>query len=1015
MLPYRVLDLTDERGQLCGQILANLGCDVVLVEPPGGSHSRQVGPFAGDVVDPERSLVHWSQNRGKRSAVLDLASPADRDRFCALVTDADVVIDSFDPGELAALGLEHGRLAEINPGLVHVSITAFGSDGPKANWAYSDLTLAASAGPMSLTGDDDRAPLRISLPQAFLHAAADAAGGALVALFERDHHSGLGQHVDISAQQSYSVASQSYLLATPTRSGPASRVAGGVRVGGLDTKIQLLWPCKDGQVSVTFLFGASIGPFTRRLMEWVHEEGFCDEATRDKDWIDFAVMLYDGREPIAEYERLKGVLVDFFATKTKAELFEATFTRRVLIAPVTTAEELVHSPHFGARNFWEQVDCGEHGAVTFPGAFAKFSATPLPSLAAPAQLGANTAEVLAEAGTRPGTTKPVRTNHGKPAERPLEGLKVADFLWVFAGPWASRTLADLGATVVRVESIHHLDTLRTAGNFQDDKTHPDWAVQFANVNTGKRSIALDLSKPEARDVAVDLVRWADVTLESFTPKAMKAWGLDYASLVKIRPDLVMASSCLMGQVGPHASLAGFGTMAAAVSGWFNITGWPDRQPCGPFSAYTDYVAPRFLLVSVLAALEHRRRTGQGQYIDLSQAEASARLLGPAILDYSVNRRVMGRAGNFDPTFAPHGVYPAAGNDAWVAVAVTNDEQWRALCGVLDRPDLVGLSGTDRLDRLRELDDVVVPWTSQRSAAEAMGTLQAAGIPAHQVQNSPEAFEDPQLAHRGHFVQVPHAAMGETWVEGSPGSVCRVPRPEPPARPRSASTAGRFSPRFSATATTAPPNSPPPASSSSRPRSTPPSEIGAALRGKQMRLRSRICDLFEIDVPILLAGMGGAAGPELAAAVSNAGGLGVLGAAGCPPDELDEWIRRTRSLTDRPFGVDTLLPASVPDTLDQATRRPTRHRPGRGPQERTGAPIPAEVLAARDAFMDANDLPRRRKDPNAPPTGPRAPRVALVQDFFASQLEVVLDHRVPVYVAGLGVPPRRSSPRATSWA
>ncbi len=177
MLPYRVLDLTDERGQLCGQILANLGCDVVLVEPPGGSHSRQVGPFAGDVVGPERSLVHWSQNRGKRSVVLDLDSPADRDRFCALAADADVVVESFDPGHLDALGLGAERLAETNPALVHVSITAFGSDGPKANWAYSDLTLAAAAGPMSLTGDDDRSPLRISLPQTFLHAAADAAGG----------------------------------------------------------------------------------------------------------------------------------------------------------------------------------------------------------------------------------------------------------------------------------------------------------------------------------------------------------------------------------------------------------------------------------------------------------------------------------------------------------------------------------------------------------------------------------------------------------------------------------------------------------------------------------------------------------------------------------------------------------------------------------------------------------------------------------------------------------------------
>ena len=378
MLRYRILDLTDERGQLCGQVLADLGADVVLVEPPEGSHSRRVGPFAGDVEGVERSLVHWSQNRGKRSVVLDLTTPQGREQLLELARGADALVESFDPGELDRLGIGADLLAETNPALVHVSITAFGSDGPKADWAYSDLTIAASAGPMSLTGDDDRPPLRITLPQAFLHAAADAAGAALIALYERDHHSGLGQRVDISAQQSYSVASQSYLLSDLVRAGSASRTAGGVRVAGLPTKVQLLWPCKDGQVSVTFLFGAAIGPFTRRLMQWVYEEGFCDEATRDKDWLNYAVMLYDGREPISEYERLKGLLNDFFATKTKAELFDATFVRKVLIAPVTTSEELVGSDHFAARDFWEDVDCGEFGTIRFPGRLRSSPRLPSP-------------------------------------------------------------------------------------------------------------------------------------------------------------------------------------------------------------------------------------------------------------------------------------------------------------------------------------------------------------------------------------------------------------------------------------------------------------------------------------------------------------------------------------------------------------------------------------------------------------------------------------------------------------
>ncbi|MDH3678568.1 MAG: CoA transferase [Acidimicrobiia bacterium] len=770
MLRYRVLDLTDERGQLCGQILADLGADVVLVEPPGGSHSRTLGPFAGDVEDPERSLVHWSQNRGKRSTVLDLADADGRAALRELVRTADVLVESFDPGHLGEIGLSQEILAEANPALVHLSITAFGSDGPKARWAYSDLTIAAAAGPMALTGDDDRAPLRISLPQAFLHAGADAAGAALVALYERDRHSGLGQHVDISAQQSYSVASQSYLLSHPVRAGAASRSAGGVRPETIDTKIQLLWPCKDGQVSVTFLFGASIGPFTRRLMDWVHEEGFCDAATRDKDWVEFGTRLFDGREPVAEYDRIKQILTEFFATKTKAELFEATFNRRVLIAPVTTTEELVASDQLAARSFWQDLDWGGQGTVRFPGPFAKFSTTPLPSLPPPATIGANTDEVLAEAAARPSLAVAAHdraeTGQPSPTDLPLRGLKIADFMWVFAGPLATRTLADLGATVVRVESTDRLDTLRTAGQFQDEHVDPDWAIQFANLNAGKLSIALDLKTAEGVDVAHDLVRWADVTTESFTPKAMTAFGLDYESLLPIRPDLIMTSSCLMGHTGPHRSLAGFGTMAAAVSGWFHITGWPDRDPCGPFGAYTDYVSPRFLLVAMLAALEHRRRTGEGQYIDLSQAEASMRLLGPAVLDYTVNGRVMERAGNDDPRHAPHGVFRAAGTDAWVAVAVRSEAQWRCLSGLLGRPDLADLDLAERRERRHELGRLVETWTSQRPAEEATDALQRVGVPAHHVQNTVEAFADPQLAHRGHFVEVPHTAMGRSWVEGS---------------------------------------------------------------------------------------------------------------------------------------------------------------------------------------------------------------------------------------------------------
>ncbi len=776
----RVLDLSDDRGQLCGQMLAGLGADVIAIEPPGGSRSRQVGPFAEgdeaagiDGLDAaERSLFHWSYNRGKRSVELDITSSVGRSQLLDLVAGADVVIESAGGGVMESLDLGPAVMAERNPAAIVVSISAFGQTGPRAEWHESDLIVGAAAGVLALTGNEDRAPLRISLPQAYHHAAIDALCGILVALHDRQNHSGLGQHLDISAQQSFGVATQSFMLNELCGSGASERVAGGVRLAGLDTKIQLLWPCKDGQVSVTFLFGAALGPFTTNLMDWVHEEGFCDEETKNKDWVLYANMLFDGSEPISEYERVKECLADFLATKTKSELLDASFERRVLITPVTDSADVVGSAHWAAREFWDDVET-PIGNVRFPGAFAKFSATPLRALGAAPTVGAHTNEVLAEP-TRTIELPDALGGGDAAPDLPLAGLKVADFTWVFAGPYATRMLADLGAEVVRVESTQSLDALRTAGNFQDDNTDPDWALQFSNMNAGKWGMTLDLTNPDSRDLVHDLVRWSDITLESFSPKAMVNWGYDYESLRKVRPDLIMASSCLMGQTGPQRLLAGFGTMAAAISGFFHLTGWPDRAPCGPFMAYTDYVSPRFLMTGVLAALEHRRRTGEGQYIDLSQAEATMQLQGPALLDYTVNGRIMERAGNDDTDFAPHGVYPTAGDDAWLAVAVTDDQAWKALCEALGRQDLVALDSRARLDRRRELDEVVAEWTSGRDGQEAMEQLQAAGVAAYVVQNSAETIIDPQLAHRGNFVEVPHDAMGTTWVEGNRLHLSRTP-------------------------------------------------------------------------------------------------------------------------------------------------------------------------------------------------------------------------------------------------
>lgn len=777
----RVLDLSTGRTQLCGQILAALGAEVIAVEPPGGASLRADGPFADDRPGPESSLAWWAYARGKRSVVLDLDADRDRATLRALARRADFLIESFAPGTTERLGIDWPSLRLEHPGLVYVSIAPWGRTGPRAAWRASDLITWAAGGPMHLTGDADRPPIRLPVPQSELHGGAEAAVAALIAHHARAR-TGHGQHVDVSAQQAVALATQSYILCDALGHAPIQREAGGLRNGPLH--VRMLFPARDGHVAITFLFGSAIGPFTRRLMEWICEEGGCDAAMRDKNWLAYSELLLSGAEPLAEYERVKDVVAAFTATRTKAELLDAALERTLLIAPVATLDEVLASPQLAARGYWEPTERPDgRGTVAMPGAFAKFSAAPLPPLPRAPRLNEHAGLVAAWLGE---PSRPAPRDAHRPGDAALAGVRILDFMWVMAGPSATRVLADYGATVVRVESTTRIDTARTLAPFVGNVPGPENSGVFHNLNVGKRMLTLDPRTPEGREVVLDLVRWADVVTESFAPGAMARLGLDYASLAAVKPDLVMLSTALMGQSGPLARYAGYGNLAAAISGFSNLGGWPDRPPAGPFSAYTDYVSPRYVAVAVLAALEHRRRTGEGQYVDLSQAEASLHFLTPALLAAGAHGHVPTRMGNADTAHAPHGVYPARGDDAWVAIAVTSDAEWRALGCLLGDPalatDVRWRDAPGRRRNAEALDARLAAWTATQDAHGCAERLQAAGIPASVVATSADLVRDPQLAARGHFVRVAHPHHGRTTVEGprallslTPG---RVPGPAP---------------------------------------------------------------------------------------------------------------------------------------------------------------------------------------------------------------------------------------------
>lgn len=345
----------------------------------------------------------------------------------------------------------------------------------------------------------------------------------------------------------------------------------------------------------------------------------------------------------------------------------------------------------------------------------------------------------------------------------FQGLKVADFSWHAAGPMIIKFLGDHGATVVHVESSTRIDGLRTTPPFKDGKPGINRATSFADYNNNKYGLTLDLKHPKGLELARKLIVWADVVAESFLPGTMKRLGLGYEEIRRVNPGVVMLSSCNQGQTGPNALKPGFGTQLTAQSGFVNVTGWPDRTPVLPWGAYTDFVSGKLGAAILIAALDYKRRTGKGQFIDLSQYESSLQFVAPLLLDYSVNGTVASRRGNKSSFAAPHDCYQCIGDDRWCAIAVFNDEEFEALCRVMGVSDLANdprfATILDRKRNEAELDSIVEKWTLQLSAKEVMSRLQKAGVAAGVVQVPEEILNDPQLEHMNRFPKLEHPEIG----------------------------------------------------------------------------------------------------------------------------------------------------------------------------------------------------------------------------------------------------------------
>ncbi|MCU1346710.1 MAG: subunit of succinyl-CoA:benzylsuccinate CoA-transferase [Acidimicrobiia bacterium] len=788
---YRVLDLCDERGLLAGRLFADLGADVVLVEAPAGNTARRVAPRSSETS----SFVFDVYGANRRGVVADIETEEGRSRVFELARHADFLVESLDPEVRNRCGLDWAALHRHNPALIHASVSAFGSTGPKANYAHSDLIAWAAGGPLQPHRDEGRPPVRISIPQAFLQASADAVAGCLIAHFAR-LQTGRGQHVDVAAQTSVGVATLGQILAHAVGDANPSwerRVIGGDQSGsGAGTATdQKKWRCRDGMVEFHLGMGPAAGRFTNGFFRWVADDGGLDDVIAAVDWRTVPALIKEGSFSAADLERARTAAGEFLASKSQREVLRAATDRKLTCVPIYDTGSVAASEQLAARDFWIDVGGGDRQR-RMPGRFARVTSTNEAfAFRRPAPLiGEHTDEVEADWNAQRQSPSTRLLNESvvpsASGSAPLDGLMVLDLSWVVAGPLIGRAFADFGATVVRVESSTRPETARLMPPFYGGQRGPESSALYGTCNAGKLGLTVDLADPKGREVVRALARRADVVIEAFSPGTMARWGLDYHSLSAEHPDLIMLSTSIMGQTGPYRALAGFGNVGAALSGFQDIVGWPDRAAIGPFGPYTDFLGPRLSLVVLLAALERRRVSGAGCHIDVAQTEAGVYFQGPELAQFFANGTVTTRIGNRDRDFAPHGVYRCldeGDEERFVAIAVCSDGQWTALADVLQlsaAERAMYASVTQRHEHHDELDTIIERFTCGRQALEVEHALQQRAVPCHLVASSRDISSDPQVRHRGYLVSLPHERFGTVTVEGprfllseTPGKVERA--------------------------------------------------------------------------------------------------------------------------------------------------------------------------------------------------------------------------------------------------
>ncbi len=732
----------------CARLLADFGADVLMLEPASGTPERHVSPRINLDTGDSLSTQFLHLNFGKRSAPLANAPIAQ------LLADTDICISSWSDSEWQAAGLDRTTLGATHPDLVLVDVSWFGRNGPYSNFSATDAVCRALAGLVQLVGRAEGPPITAPDHHAAIIGGLSACIAGLSGLYARLDGDG-GRSIEASVHEAC-IAPSEYNASEPAL---AFKRAG---IGRFPPATPMgVYPAKDGWIGVTTVTPAQWQTLCRILD--LHD--LASDPT-----------LFLGADRSKRIDELENRFIPKLREKTRQELFALGLKHRLPIVPVPQMSDILSDAALRERGAIAPIDTGERKLLG--------PCSPFNLLATPPRRGG----ALPRPATSPAAFAPRTTAWAPPGDAarhkplPLAGLRVIDLSMGWAGPLATRHLADLGADVIKVESCQYADWWRgfdTRPEALADRRH-EKAGRFNMMNRNKRAITLDLTSPEGVQLLRDLVKTADAVVENYSVDVLPKLGLDYTALRAVNPNLVMLSMSAFGSASPWRECRAYGSTLEQGSGLPLLTGEADDPPVMNHMAYGDAIGGLNGAAALLIALLHRKRSGAGQHIDMSQIECMMQMTAPAVLEQSANGAVSTRRGNRHPDYAPQNCFPCTDDDTWVFISVTDDTAWRNLCRVINRPDLaddpVLFHVAGRQQQQARIETAIADWTCQQTPDSVMHALQRAGVAAGAVRNPTTLDADPHLLAREFWQMTDRAVSGPQPMPSLPFRENAAPYP-----------------------------------------------------------------------------------------------------------------------------------------------------------------------------------------------------------------------------------------------